>query len=69
MAEVGVVVGVPELVGQRLHAVEGAVEVEQHAAHLALDPHAVGTAHLAGAGLGVQPRLGHRSVHQAGEAR
>ncbi len=57
VGQVGVVVGVAQLVGQGLHAVEAAVEVEQHPADLALHRHAERPAHLARPGLGVEPAI------------
>ena len=58
--QIGVVVGVAELVGQRLHAVGRAVEVEQHPRLAAPHRHAEGAAHLAGPRLGVDPLVVRR---------
>ena len=62
--QVGVVVGVAELVGQGLHAVEGPVEVEQDPRLVAAHRHAEGAAPLALPGLGVDPPLGQGPVGQ-----
>ena len=55
LGQLRVVVGVAELVGEGLHAVEAAVEVEQHERSVAAERHAERAAALAGARLGVDP--------------
>ena len=69
VGQLGVVVGVAELVGEGLHAVDGAAEVEQHPALVAPHRHAEGAAALAVARADVDPALVDGPLGQAAQRR
>ena len=67
LRERDVVEGVAELVGQRRHRIEAAVEVHHHTTDVLVDRRAVRTAAFAVADLGVDPVLGERARGEPGE--
>ena len=63
--QVEVVIGVPQLVGQRAQAAVDGLVVGEHARLVVAQPHAEGAIHFAGAGLGVYPALAEGPLGQS----